>query len=114
MSRQPSPGIASSSANNGAGSAHMFHQASGMGGPTSVQPFRQKSRAYASGIAAGAEDVKYAAKYRELKKKVKEIEFVSAAWSLEMRECAADMLRRTTTSCFSKSCKRGKLFRGQG
>ena len=29
------------------------------------------------GITAGAEDVKYQAKYRELKKKVKEIESVS-------------------------------------
>lgn len=29
------------------------------------------------GITAGAEDVKYQAKYRELKKKVKEIEMVS-------------------------------------
>ncbi|EJD01591.1 uncharacterized protein FOMMEDRAFT_90276, partial [Fomitiporia mediterranea MF3/22] len=35
---------------------------------------RTKSRAYQSGIAAGAEDVKYAAKYRDLKAKVKDIE----------------------------------------
>ncbi|KAI0068575.1 hypothetical protein BV25DRAFT_1783467, partial [Artomyces pyxidatus] len=35
---------------------------------------RQKSKAYTPGIAAGAEDAKYKAKYRELKKRVKEIE----------------------------------------
>ncbi|KAH9077041.1 hypothetical protein EDB83DRAFT_2347918 [Lactarius deliciosus] len=35
---------------------------------------RQKSKNYTQGIAAGAEDAKYKAKYRELKKKVKEIE----------------------------------------
>ena len=37
---------------------------------------RQKQRSI-MGITAGAEDVKYQAKYRELKKKVKEIESVS-------------------------------------
>ena len=36
---------------------------------------KQKQRAM-MGITAGAEDVKYQAKYRELKKKVKEIELV--------------------------------------
>ncbi|KIM68936.1 hypothetical protein SCLCIDRAFT_105262 [Scleroderma citrinum Foug A] len=35
---------------------------------------RQKSKAYTSGIAAGVEDEKYHAKYKELKRKVKEIE----------------------------------------
>ncbi|KAG6336588.1 hypothetical protein ID866_2497 [Astraeus odoratus] len=35
---------------------------------------RQKSKAYTAGIAAGVEDEKYHAKYRELKRKVKEIE----------------------------------------
>jgi hypothetical protein len=38
---------------------------------------RQKSKTFAPGIAAGAEDVKYQAKYKELKRKVKEIEAVS-------------------------------------
>ena len=37
---------------------------------------KQKQRAM-MGITAGAEDVKYQAKYRDLKKKVKEIESVS-------------------------------------
>jgi hypothetical protein len=56
MSRQPSPGPSHfpPSANN-----------------------RQKSKNYTQGIAAGAEDAKYKTKYRELKKKVKEIEMVS-------------------------------------
>ncbi|KAF8559179.1 hypothetical protein OG21DRAFT_1474565 [Imleria badia] len=35
---------------------------------------RQKNKAYATGIAAGVEDEKYQAKYKELKRKVKEIE----------------------------------------
>jgi hypothetical protein len=44
-----------------------------------VQPAsRQKSKPYQPvGIAAGAEDAKYQAKYKELKRKVKEIENVS-------------------------------------
>jgi hypothetical protein len=42
------------------------------------QPAKQKSKSYqAVGIAAGAEDAKYQAKYKELKRKVKEIEKVS-------------------------------------
>ncbi|KDQ64414.1 hypothetical protein JAAARDRAFT_187742 [Jaapia argillacea MUCL 33604] len=41
--------------------------------PTAVSS-RQKSRAYTTGVAAGAEDVKYQSKYKELKRKVKEIE----------------------------------------
>jgi hypothetical protein len=60
MSRQPSPGP-----------SHY---------PQSAQPVvnsRQKSKNYTQGIAAGAEDAKYKAKYRELKKKVREIEMVS-------------------------------------
>jgi hypothetical protein len=40
---------------------------------------RQKSKTFTPGIAAGAEDVKYQAKYKELKRKVKEIEAVSIA-----------------------------------
>lgn len=44
---------------------------------TSSSIMRSKGRAgYQSGIAAGAEDVKYAAKYKELKAKVREIEAV--------------------------------------
>lgn len=59
MSRQPSPGP-----------SHF---------PPSAQHAnnRQKSKNYTQGIAAGAEDAKYKTKYRELKKKVKEIETVS-------------------------------------
>ncbi|THG93601.1 hypothetical protein EW145_g8334, partial [Phellinidium pouzarii] len=44
---------------------------------TTTTTTRTKSKAYQSGIAAGAEDVKYATKYRDLKKKVREIEAVS-------------------------------------
>ncbi|KAI0053681.1 hypothetical protein FA95DRAFT_1568537 [Auriscalpium vulgare] len=43
--------------------------------PSAPPPNRQhKPKNYTPGIAAGAEDAKYKAKYRELKKKVKEIE----------------------------------------
>ena len=35
-----------------------------------------RNKPYVAGITAGAEDVKYQAKYKELKKKVKEIESV--------------------------------------
>lgn len=38
---------------------------------------RQKSKTFAPGITAGAEDVKYQTKYKELKRKVREIEGVS-------------------------------------
>ncbi|KAF8843092.1 hypothetical protein BDN67DRAFT_964728 [Paxillus ammoniavirescens] len=37
-------------------------------------PARQKNKSYTTGIAAGVEDEKYQAKYKELKRKVKEIE----------------------------------------
>ena len=45
--------------------------------PALVTPSaRQKNKPYATGIAAGVEDEKYQAKYKELKRKVKEIEMV--------------------------------------
>ena len=54
------------------------HQGASVAPPvaTSSSSGRGKGRAYQSGIAAGAEDVKYAAKYRDLKQKVREIEAV--------------------------------------
>jgi hypothetical protein len=39
---------------------------------------RQKQKPYTIGIAAGAEDAKYQAKYKELKRKVKDIETVGS------------------------------------
>ena len=63
MSRQPSPGPSHPP------SHPPFH-------PTQPSA-RQRPKPYATGIAAGAEDAKYKTKYRELKKKVKEIEAVS-------------------------------------
>lgn len=59
MSHQPSPGPS---------------QANATAPPAAV---RSKPKSFAPGIAAGAEDVKYQAKYKELKRKVKEIEAVS-------------------------------------
>ena len=50
-------------------------------------PSRQKTKPYSIGIAAGAEDVKYQAKYKELKRKVKEIEAVSLSVSPPQRDC---------------------------
>lgn len=65
MSRQPSPGPSQAQA-----AGTVFQTAP-------APPLRQKSKPFAPGIAAGAEDVKYQAKYKELKRKVKEIESVS-------------------------------------
>jgi|ERR1700722_434925 len=62
MSRHPSPGPSY---------PHSHPQAF-----QPILPSRQKSKGYATGIAAGAEDLKYQAKYKELKRKVKEIEAV--------------------------------------
>lgn len=47
----------------------------------STQPLssRHKQKPHTVGIAAGAEDAKYQAKYKDLKRKVKEIETVSRA-----------------------------------
>lgn len=67
MSRQPSPGPSQQ---------QPFHPPVAATAP----PVRTKSKAYSSGIAAGAEDVKYAAKYKDLKRKVKEIESVRSRW----------------------------------
>lgn len=47
------------------------------GPSTQSLPSRQKQKPYIIGIAAGAEDAKYQAKYKDLKRKVKEIEAVS-------------------------------------
>ncbi|KIP12762.1 hypothetical protein PHLGIDRAFT_32669 [Phlebiopsis gigantea 11061_1 CR5-6] len=60
MSRQPSPLPHNQ---------QMYHQI-----PLAPSSSRQKTKSHVVGIAAGAEDVKYQAKYKELKKKVKEIE----------------------------------------
>ena len=52
----------------------MFHQI-----PLAPSSSKQKTRSHVPGITAGAEDVKYQAKYKELKKTVKEIELVRPA-----------------------------------
>jgi hypothetical protein len=46
-------------------------------GPSTIPPPRQKQKLPVIGITAGAEDAKYQAKYKDLKRKVKEIEAVS-------------------------------------
>lgn len=71
-SRQPSPGP---SQHIHASQSQMFHQIplnSSAAGPSA----KLRTRPFVPGITAGAEDVKYHAKYKELKKKVKEIESV--------------------------------------
>jgi hypothetical protein len=65
MSRQPSPGPSQPNA-----PSQVFQTAP----PPTI---KQKSKTFTPGIAAGAEDVKYQNKYKELKRKVKEIEAVS-------------------------------------
>lgn len=49
----------------------MYHQI-----PLAPSSSKQRTKSSVPGITAGAEDVKYHAKYKELKKKVKEIELV--------------------------------------
>ncbi|EPQ59156.1 hypothetical protein GLOTRDRAFT_35241 [Gloeophyllum trabeum ATCC 11539] len=63
MSRHPSPGPSQS-----------LHYGQVLQASAPTHPSRQKSRAYATAVAAGAEDIKYQLKYKELKRKVKEIE----------------------------------------
>ncbi|KAL5507828.1 hypothetical protein ACEPAH_5446 [Sanghuangporus vaninii] len=100
MSRQPSPGLAASTQQTsyyrdahgnpieksgpqlkivyraGENQGAQLQQGASTPVPvaTSSSSGRTRSKAYQSGPAAGAEDVKYAAKYRDLKHKVKEIE----------------------------------------
>ena len=60
MSRHPSPGPSSQPAQP----------------PPSISARQKPPKPYPIGIAAGAEDVKYQTKYKELKRKVKDIESV--------------------------------------
>lgn len=53
----------------------LYHPPGLANNPQFIQ--KQKSKNYVAGITAGVEDVKYQAKYKELKRKVKEIEAVS-------------------------------------
>lgn len=63
MSRHPSPGPS--------------HSAPHIPPQPSAAPSRRSRPSHSIGIAAGAEDVKYQGKYKDLKRKVKEIEGVS-------------------------------------
>lgn len=65
MSRHPSPGPSHSV-------PQIFPQAASA-------PSRRSRPSHSIGIAAGAEDVKYQGKYKDLKRKVKEIEGVGRA-----------------------------------
>ena len=60
----------------------MYHQI-----PHAPSSSKQKAKPHVPGITAGAEDVKYQAKYKELRKKVKEIELVGPA-------CRSPAMRR--------------------
>ncbi|OBZ76554.1 hypothetical protein A0H81_03851 [Grifola frondosa] len=68
MSRQPSPPIPNYHINPPATFAPPALAA------LPAYAYKQKQKQFVSGITAGVEDVKYQAKYKELKKKVKEIE----------------------------------------
>ncbi|KAI0920902.1 hypothetical protein AcW2_006035 [Taiwanofungus camphoratus] len=70
MSRQPSPGPSHQHIHS---NASLYHPPGLVASPQFNQK-QQKNRSYVAGITAGVEDVKYQAKYKELKKKVKEIE----------------------------------------
>jgi hypothetical protein len=70
--------LASNNNNNSTSNGASFQPSSATAPP--AQPTvatRASSRHYATGIAAGAEDVMYKGKYKELKKKVREVELVS-------------------------------------
>lgn len=71
MSRQPSPGPSLPHMH----ASSLYHPPGLANNPQFIQ--KQKNKNYVAGITAGVEDVKYQAKYKELKKKVKEIEMVS-------------------------------------
>ena len=64
-----------------------------MESPAPAAPARSKPPI---GIAAGAEDAKYQVKYKELKRKVKDIEAVSPS---SQHCCPCSPSSRTTTSC---------------
>ena len=86
MSRQPSPLPHSQ---------QMYHQI-----PLAPSSSKQKTKSHVAGITAGAEDVKYQAKYKELKKKVKEIELVRRLQRHTAVLDGAEMsVGRTMTSC---------------
>jgi hypothetical protein len=63
---------------------------------------RQKSKTYATGIAAGVEDEKYQTKYKELKRKVREIETV-CNYNASTFMYSPVPTFRTMTSCTTRS-----------
>ena len=65
MSRQPSPAPPSLHSNQ------MYHQQ-----PLQSSSKQPRTKPFSQNVPGGADDVKYQAKYKELKKKVKEIELV--------------------------------------
>ena len=87
MSRHPSPGPSSQPAQP----------------PPSISARQKPPKPYPIGIAAGAEDVKYQTKYKELKRKVKDIE------SVRLHVCVLVPrvlnARRTMINFISKSFK---------
>ncbi|KAK0461822.1 uncharacterized protein EV420DRAFT_131488 [Desarmillaria tabescens] len=78
MSRQPSPG-----------NAHLSNPAQGQ-----IQSAKQqKPKPYSGGITAGAEDAKYHNKYKELKRKVKEIESDNDKLQLKVMQAKRNIQR---------------------
>lgn len=61
------------------------------------------------GIAAGAEDAKYQVKYKELKRKVKDIEAVRPSSPVS---CMCSPSSRTTTSCTTRCSRRNSASAG--
>ena len=108
MPRPPSPSPAYSA------SSYSTHNPS-----ISAQYERKQKQRALMGITAGAEDEKYKGKYRDLKKKVKEIESVSHDQStssmpsaLILSACHLSRFRRTMTSCISSCCWQRRTFAG--
>lgn len=88
MSSHPSPGPSHSAPQN-----------------TSAPSTRRPRPTHSIGIAAGAEDVKYQAKYKDLKRKVKEIEAVSSLDFLVHLSPFTHIYDRKTTNSISKPYK---------
>lgn len=95
MSRHPSPGPSVHNAQHG----------------PSASSARRSRPTHPIGIAAGAEDVKYHAKYKDLKRKVKEIEAVSPARCL-IRAAPLTPLARKMTDSISKPYRRSAASSG--
>lgn len=112
MSRHPSPGPSYSHAlpaqhNQQMEITSLYHSPAVLANPAFQAKMRAKN--YPGGITASVEDAKYHAKYKDLKRTVKEIEAVSRA-STHLSAAFISCLSRTMTGCTSNSFSRRKTY----